>query len=254
MYTLYRAYVMARTASGTLRVIYGGEVIYHLDRALGTGFLTLHTADTAVGAYLTNLCALIVAAALYSNLDGVVNKADYTVGTFLNAQATAYALSRIYFRYALFFIYADSASRTYAHTVTVAEAGKGTVAVTGVAEIRRLTGLRAGVNVLTLRGLTGSVTGNVGNLLDNVAGRESHNFCNLLCNSVTTGDAERGIVGSTLTECLSISVTSGEATRTAVSTGETVTHCRYSLILLNAEEDGGECKNNSTYYSDNNED
>ena len=48
MYTLYRAYVMARTASGTLGVIYGGEVVCYLYCSFGTGFLTLSAGDTAI--------------------------------------------------------------------------------------------------------------------------------------------------------------------------------------------------------------
>ena len=61
VYALYGTYVVALAASGTLFVIDGGKVVYYLDCSLRTGFLALHTADTAVGAHLTNLSALIVA-------------------------------------------------------------------------------------------------------------------------------------------------------------------------------------------------
>ena len=245
---------MACTASGALGVVYGGEVIYHLDRAFGTGFLTLAAAYASVGAYLAYLSTLVMAAALNYNLAGIVDEADYAVGTFLNTQTAAYALGRIYIRYASLGIDGDSISRTYTHTVAVAEAGEGAVAVTRVIDICRRAALRSIVDILTLRGLTRAVAGNVGNALYDVTCGESHDLCNLLCNSVATGDTERWVVGHALTECLRVSVTSGESARTAVGAGEAVTHCRYPLILLHTEEDRGDRKNKSTYYSNSNED
>lgn len=60
MYALYRTYVSARSASGTLIIIYRRKVIHNGDSTLRAGLLTLHTADTAVHTRLASLSALIV--------------------------------------------------------------------------------------------------------------------------------------------------------------------------------------------------
>ena len=49
MNTFNGANVVTRATSRTLRIINYGEIILNLDCSLGTGLLTLHTADTAVG-------------------------------------------------------------------------------------------------------------------------------------------------------------------------------------------------------------
>ena len=58
--TLHRAYVMAISASGTLLIINGSEVIYYLNSSFRTVLFALHTADTAVGAIFASQRALIV--------------------------------------------------------------------------------------------------------------------------------------------------------------------------------------------------
>jgi len=59
--TFNRTNLVTLSASGALAVIYGSKVVFNFYCAFGTILFTLHTADTAVGAYLTNLSALIVA-------------------------------------------------------------------------------------------------------------------------------------------------------------------------------------------------
>ena len=90
--TLLRTYLLTRSTSCTLFVIDGSKVVFNLDRALGTGFLTLSASDTAVMAYLAHLRALVVAGALDNHAGGVVDEADNAVGTFLHAEAAADAL------------------------------------------------------------------------------------------------------------------------------------------------------------------
>ena len=60
VYTFNRTHLVTGSAAGTLVVINGGQVIFNLDCALGTGFLTLSAGDTAVLANLTHLCTLVV--------------------------------------------------------------------------------------------------------------------------------------------------------------------------------------------------
>ena len=62
--TMNRANLMAVAAARALRIINGSKIVFNLNCSLGTVFLTLHTTDTAVGAYLTHLSTLIVARAL----------------------------------------------------------------------------------------------------------------------------------------------------------------------------------------------
>ena len=57
---VYGTYLNTCAASGAKRVVDSSEIILHSDRAVRTGLLTLHTTDTAVGAILTYVCALIV--------------------------------------------------------------------------------------------------------------------------------------------------------------------------------------------------
>ena len=61
---MYRANLYTFTASGAERVINGGKVILYGDSTVRTGFLTLHTADTSVGAVFTCLGSLVVVGAL----------------------------------------------------------------------------------------------------------------------------------------------------------------------------------------------
>ena len=195
MYTFHRAHVMASSAAGTLLVIDGGKVVFNLNCSLGAGFFAFSATDTAVGADLAHLSALIMARALNNNTGGVVYKADNSVGTFLYTETAADTFSGVDLSYAFFGIDADSVSRANLNAVTVAKAGKGTIAVSRIRHICRKAGLCSVINVLSLAGKAGAVAGNVSNTLYNLACFKSHDLCDLLCNSVASGDTEAGIIG-----------------------------------------------------------
>ena len=67
----------ALAASCTKSIINNCKVINHLYSAVGTGLLTLHTADTAVRAIFTYLRALIVIRALDCNASGIIDNVNY---------------------------------------------------------------------------------------------------------------------------------------------------------------------------------
>ena len=160
-----------------------------------TQFFAFSATDTAVGADLAHLCALIMARALNNNTGGVVYKADNSVGTFLYTETAANTFSGVDLSYAFFGIDADSVSRANLNAVAVAKAGKGTIAVAGIRHICRKTGLCSVINVLSLAGKAGAVAGNVSNTLYDIACFKSHDLCDLLRNSVASGDTEAGIIG-----------------------------------------------------------
>ena len=78
---------MASATACTLRVINSSEIILNLDCSLGTGLLTLHTADTAVGACLTCNSALIVAGALNNDSAGLGEHVNNALRTGLSTEA-----------------------------------------------------------------------------------------------------------------------------------------------------------------------
>ena len=65
--TMNGAYLVAGMAVVTLGVIYGGDVFYEGYCAVGTGLHTLSAGYTSVLTNLTNVCALVVVAALNDN-------------------------------------------------------------------------------------------------------------------------------------------------------------------------------------------
>ena len=248
MNTLHRTYLVTLAAAGALGVVYGGEVVFNLDCTLGTILLTFHTTYTSVGANLAHLSALVVAGALNDNAGGIVDKVNDMVGTSLCTKAAANALSGVNLRNTLLGIDADCITGTNLHTVAVAKASEGTVAVAGEAHIRADAGLNSVVNVLSLGRKAGAVAGYVSNLLHNVAGGKTHNFTDFSGNAVTAGDTKAGVIGFTLRERLCISITAGEAAGTAVGTGKAITDCKSALVLLNSKEYRGESKKKSTDY------
>ena len=236
VYTLYGTNIVTSATACTLAVIYGSKIVLNLDSTLGTGLLTLHTADTAVGACLTGYSTLVVAGALYNNANSILNEVDNVVGTSLLAEAAADTLLGVDLCDTLFLIDSNRISGTNVHTVTVAKAGIGALTVTGVVHISSKTGVNAVVNELSLLGLAGAVAGYVSNLLNNVTGSKTHDLTDLLSNTVATGNTEAGVVALTLTESLCISVTAGVTASTAVCTGEAVTNGNNLFILLYSEE------------------
>lgn len=246
------ANLYARAATGAEGVIDGSKVVLNGDSALRTGLLTLHTADTTVGAVLTCESTLILVGALHNHAGGVVDKVDDTVGTLAYADAAADTLAGVNVSYAVF--NGDGVLRTNSCAVAVAEAGVGAVLVTAVCHVCGETGLVALIVALSGCSLASTVAGYESNLLDNVFGLNAEDGSDTLCGRVTAGHAEVGLVGGLFSESLCIAVTSGVAASATVSAGETVTDSHCGLILLDCEEYAGQGEECRTYDSDADED
>ena len=226
------------TASGAEGVVDGSEVIDNLDSTVRTGLLTLHTADTAVGAELSCHGALVVVGAFDYHTGGILDKVDNAVGTLSYADATADTLSGVNSCYTV--LHGDSILGTSHSTVAVAETRVVTYLVTAVNHVCGETGLVSLVLELSVGHVAGAVARNVSDLLDNVCRLNAEDSGDLLSGRVATGHAEVGGLGSLVGESLGIAVTAGEATRTAVCTGEALTDSYSGLILLHRKEYCGE--------------
>ena len=235
------------TAAGAKGIVDHSQIILYRDRPLGTSLLTLHTADTAVGACLTCNSALVMAGALNNDSAGLGEHVDNALRTGLSTEATTDTSNGINLGNAVLGIDVNSILGTNLHTVAVAETSEGTLGVTGEGKLNCLTGLNSVVNVLSVLCLALTVTTNEGNLLNNVACSETHNLCNLSSYVSATGSTEAGVIGLTLRESSGIAVTAGEATSTTVRTGKAITNCSSALINLNSEEASGKGKNDCTY-------
>ena len=231
---MYRTSLNAGATAGAKVVVDGREIILNGDSAVGTGLLTLHTADTAVGAILTGVSTLILVGALNNNTGGVIDEVDDTVGALAYADATADTLSGINLCYAV--VDGDSTLGTNYRAVTVAEAGEGTVLITAVCHICGTAGLVALVVALSGSCLTGAVAGNVSNLFYNVLSVNTEDSGDLLSGGVTAGNTEVSLVGSLFGESLCVAVTSRVSAGATVGAGQTVTDSEGGLVLLNSEE------------------
>ena len=238
--TVYGTNLNARATSGTEIVVDGSEVILNGDRAVRTGLLTLHTADTAVGAVLAHVCALVVVGAFNDHAYGIVEKMDNAVGTLAYANATADTLLGIDASYVI--LNGNGVLRADLGTVSVAEAGEGAELVAAVRHICGTAGLLSLVVVLLQVDAAGTVAGYECNLLNDVLCLNAEDGCDILCGSVTAGNTEIGLVGGLFRKSLCISVTSGVAASSAVCTGQTVTDSNCSLVLLYCKERGGNRK------------
>jgi hypothetical protein len=247
VYTMNRAHLIAGMAVVTLGVIYGGYVSYEGYCSVGTGLHALAAGYASVLTNLTNVCALVVVAALNDNGGGVVYEMYYIVGTGPCTKTATDATARVYLGNSLFLVDADSISGTNGNAITVSKAGKGTNSVARKAHICRLTALGTVIIILALLGRAGAVTSNVRNLFDNVGCHKAHYLRYLPCSSVTAGNTKRGVVGLALAKRLCISVAAGKAASAAVGTGKTVANETYTLILFNLEENRGNSKNNGTH-------
>ena len=242
--TMYGTNLYACAASGAKIVVDGREVILNGDCAVGTSLLALHTADTAVLAVLTYVSALIVVRALNNNALGVVDKVDDTVGTFSYADTTTDTLLGIDSCNAVLNL--NSVLGTYCNTVAVSEAGVCAESVTAVGHVCGTAGLMTLVIVLFFNNVTGTVAGNVSNLLNNVSRFNAEDSGDTLSGVVTAGDTEVGLIGGLLSKSLCVAVTSRVSTGATVSARETVTDSNGGLVLLNAEEDVCEGEDNRT--------
>ena len=238
----------ARAATGAQVVVDGCEVILYGDSTVGAGLLTLHTADTAVGAVLTGECALILVGAFHNNTGGVVDKVNDAVGALAYADAASDALLGVNVCDTV--LDRDSVLRANHSAVTVAEAGEGAEFIAAVCHIGGAAGLVTLVVVLSGCYVTGAVAGNVSNLFNNVLSGNAEDSRDLLSGTVTAGNAEIGLVGGFFRKSLSITVTSGISARAAVCTGQTVTDSQSGLILFHSEEYARYRKNNGADDTD----
>ena len=246
MNTLYGTCIVASATTCTLIIVNNSKIILNCNCAMRTGLLTLHTADTAVGACLTCNSALVMAGALNNDSAGLGEHVDNALRTGLSTEAATDTSNGINLGNAVLGIDVNSVLGTNLHTVAVTKTSEGTLGVTGEGKLNCLTGLNSVVNVLSVLCLALTVTTNEGNLLNNVACSETHNLCNLSSYVSTTGSTEAGVIGLALGESSGIAVTTGEATSTAVRTGKAITNCSSTLIHLNSEEAGSKGKNDCT--------
>ena len=234
--------------AGTKIVVDSGEIVLDGDSTLGTGLLTLHTADTTVGAILTGESTLILVGALNDNAGGVVDEVDDTVGALTHADAAADTLAGVYTRYTVF--NRDSVLGTNARAVTVAKASIGTELIAAVRHIRGKAGLVTLVVALSGCDVARAVAGNVCNLFYNVLSLNTEDSCDLLCGTVTAGNTKVGLVCLLFCESLCIAVASGVTASTAVCTGQAVTDGEGGLVLLNSEEDARYGKHRCAHNTD----
>ena len=233
----------ARATACAKAIVDGSEVILNGDRTVGTGLLALHTADTAVLAVLTSVCALIVVGALNDNALGVVDKVDNAVRTLSYADATADTLLRVDFSYLV--LDGDSVLRTYLSAVAVTKTCERTELVAAVRHISGAAALESAELISSLYCLTSTVTGNVSNLFNYILSLNAENGCDALSSGVTAGHAEVGRGGSALGESLSVAVTARVAASATVSAGKAVTDSHSSFVLFHSEEyacEGEKCR------------
>ena len=243
---VYRASSRTLTAAGAEVVIYGREVVDNLDSTILTSLLTLHTADTAVGAYLSCQGTLIVVGALNDNSGGVLDKVDNAVGALSYTDTAADTLSRVNLSNAV--LDEDSVLGTSNSTVAVAKAGKVTYLVTAVNHVGGKAGLVALVLELSVGNTAGAVTSNVSNLLYNVCRLNAEDSGDLLGGIVTAGNTEVSSLGSLFCKSLSVAVTTGEAAGTTVGAGQTLTDSYGSLVLFYRKEYSGKGEQSCAEY------
>lgn len=248
IYAVDRAYFPAFTARYTLIVINSCEVIYYLYGFGGASLFAFAAGYTATLTELANLYALIMIIAFYYHTGGIIYKMDNTVGAGFCAKTAADTFLGVYLCYtALSNAYGISGADLSA--VAVSKAGEGTESVTGEGEICRLTGLGAGIDILSLLWLASAVTGNVGNLLDDVICLDAHNRGNSFCGTVTAGGTKIRFIGYTLGKSLCIALAARKAASTAVCSGKAITYPIRSLVLLDTEITGSESEKERTQYA-----
>ena len=232
--TVYGTNLNTSAAACAKRVVDGCKIVLDGDSAVGTGLLTLHTADTAILTVLAHVCALVVIGALNNNALGVVDKVDNAVRTVSHTDTAADTLLGVNTSNAVLDF--DSVLRANDHTVAVAKTSVGAKTVATVCHISGKTGLVTVIAISLLNDIAGAVAGNVCNLLYNVGRLNSEDSRNFLSGTVTAGNTEVGRGRSTVSESLGVAVTARVATSTAVCTGKAVTDSNRPLVLLHCEE------------------
>ena len=190
--TMYGTNLHAGSTAGAERIVDGRQVIDDGNGTVRAGLLTLHTADTAVGAVLAGYSTLIVVGAGNDHTSGIVDQLDDVIGTFTGADATADTCLRIHLCHAVFD--ANGILGADLHAVAVAKAGGGTGAVAVVGKVGCKTGLKALIVVLLLYDVAGAVAGHVGHLFNDVLSLDAEDLCDLLGDAVAAGNTEVGLL------------------------------------------------------------
>ena len=99
---MYGTNLYAGAAAGAERIVDGCQVIDNSDRAVRTGLLALHAADTAVGAVLAGHSTLVVVGASNDHAGGVVDQLDDVIGTLTGANAATDTFLRVNLCYTVF--------------------------------------------------------------------------------------------------------------------------------------------------------
>lgn len=222
------------TATGAERIVDNRQIIGNRDRSVRAGLLTLHTANTAVGAVFACLCTLIVIGAFNHYARCIVDEMNNGIGARAYTNAASNTFTRVNMSDAVF--YCNCVLRTNRRAVPITETRVCTELITVVRHVCGITGLLSLVIILSLYCVAGSVTGNVSNLLDNVLGFHTENACDLFCSAVTAGNAKIRFITGSLCQSLCITVTAGISASAAVGTGETIANCRNRLVLFDAKE------------------
>jgi hypothetical protein len=193
-----------------------------------------------------------MAGALNNDSAGLGEHADDALGTGLGTKATTDTSNGVNLSNAVLGIDVNSILGTNSHTIAVTKTSVGTLGVTGIGGLSRLTGLNTVVNVLSVLCLALTVTSNVSYLCSNVTCSETTDLGNLSSNLGAAGNTESRVIALALTESLCITVTARVTASTAVCSGETITNSNNLLVFLNCEEGSGKSKNDSANKRNNN--
>ena len=166
VYAVNGTYLDTSSAACAKVVIDSSKIVFYSDCSVGTGLLTLHTANTTVRAVFTCYSALIVVRALNNHASGVFDKVNDSVGTFASAYSAADTLAGIYSRNTVLNSY--SVFRTNLNAVAVSKTSERTEFITAISEIGIQTGFVTDIIVLFGRYVARAVTSDVSHLLDNV--------------------------------------------------------------------------------------
>ena len=233
VYTVYRANLDTFSASRAEGIVYYSKIILYGNSAVRTGFLTLHTTDTAVGAIFACKCALVVIRALNHYTGGVVYEADYTVGTFSYTDSASDTLLGIDSCNAV--LHGYSVLRANRNAVTVAEACIVAESVTTVRQVGCKTGFVSLIIVLLFVNVTRAVAGNESHLFNNVLCGNAEDFCDFLGRTVAAGNTQISFISRFFGKSLCVSVTSGIAASSAVCARQAISDSYCGFIFLNLE-------------------
>ena len=231
---VYRADLYTRTATGTLGVIDGGKIIDNGDSTVRTGFLTLHTTDTAIGTSLTGERTLIVVRTFYHNTGDIGYQMNDTVGAFACTDTATDTSLGIDTGNAI--LYGNGILRTNTGTVTVTKASEVTDTVARIDHICGTAGLLTVVIELLTNDIASTVTSDIGNHFHNILGFYAKNLGNALCGSVTARNTKVGLFCRTVSKRLGIGIATAISTSATVCARETIADFNNTLVDLDGKE------------------